>query len=103
MSIDKGFAWFVSYKRYEDEPISTNIVYARSSANIDHEFADCAWYSMRAARDYEVAEMRAKGIPERDVYACPRCGHALHESDIEGYTFVCYKCDENFYEFEVSL
>ena len=67
MSSEKGFAWFVSYKRYEDEPISTNIVYALSSANIDREFADCAWYSMRAARDYEIDEMRAKGMPIRQV------------------------------------
>lgn len=67
MGNDKGFAWFVSYRRNEDDPASTNVVYARSSANVDREFADCAWYSMRAARDYEIAEMRAKDMPIRQV------------------------------------
>ena len=67
MSMHKWCAWFVSYRRHEDSPTCTNVVYARSSANIDREFADCAWYSMRAARDYEIAEMMAKGMPMRQV------------------------------------
>ena len=66
--IDTGITdWLVSYKRDDDGPTSTNIVHARSSANIDREFAECAWYSMRAARLGEVEAARAKGMPERWV------------------------------------
>ena len=31
---------------------------------------------------------------------CPKCGAPLSPSDIEGYDYVCYDCDENFYGFE---
>ena len=31
---------------------------------------------------------------------CPKCGAPLSPSDIKGYEYVCYDCDENFYEFE---
>lgn len=34
------------------------------------------------------------------VNRCPRCGRKLSPSDVEGYSFVCYRCDENFYDFE---
>lgn len=33
---------------------------------------------------------------------CPRCGRQLKTSDVKGYPFVCEKCDENFYGFEVK-
>lgn len=32
---------------------------------------------------------------------CPKCGNLLHPSDVVGYEYVCYQCDENFYECEV--
>ena len=63
-----GSVWMVSYKRDEgDEFTSTNIVHARSTANIDREFGKYAWVSMRWARDWEIEEARAKGMPERWV------------------------------------
>lgn len=31
---------------------------------------------------------------------CPKCGRRLEPSDVDGYKFVCYDCDENFYGFE---
>ncbi len=59
-------AHFVSYRRHEDDRFtSTNIVHARSMANIDREFDDCAWYSIRWAPEAEVKAARAKGMPER--------------------------------------
>lgn len=33
--------------------------------------------------------------------ACPKCGHYMHTSDVEGYAFVCYECEENFYTTEI--
>ena len=57
--------WFVSYRRYEDGPCCTNLVHARCLANIDREFADCAWYMMGWAPRERVEEARAKGMPER--------------------------------------
>ena len=33
---------------------------------------------------------------------CPRCEEWLFCSDVEGYDYVCVKCDENFYECEVE-
>ena len=33
---------------------------------------------------------------------CPKCGERLRDSDVEGYTFVCFECDENFYRFETK-
>lgn len=33
---------------------------------------------------------------------CPRCGSILAPSDVEGYAYVCNKCDENFCHFEVD-
>ena len=32
---------------------------------------------------------------------CPKCGKQLYTSDIDGYSFVCKECDENFYTMEV--
>ena len=34
--------------------------------------------------------------------SCPKCRKPLYLSDIEGYSFVCKNCDENFYSMEVS-
>ena len=31
---------------------------------------------------------------------CPKCGRKLEPSDVDGYKFVCFNCDENFYGFE---
>lgn len=33
---------------------------------------------------------------------CPRCGKQLYTSDVDGYSFVCKECDENFYTMEVA-
>lgn len=38
----------------------------------------------------------------RKKVKCPRCGNALAPSDVEGYAFVCYECDENFYKIEIK-
>ena len=35
-----------------------------------------------------------------DMSYCPKCGRKLEPSDVEGYEFVCFNCDENFYSFE---
>lgn len=32
---------------------------------------------------------------------CPHCGKPLVKSDIEGYDYQCFYCDEDFYECEV--
>ena len=31
---------------------------------------------------------------------CPKCRNPVAPSDIEGYTWQCYDCDEDFYDFE---
>lgn len=36
-----------------------------------------------------------------DEIICPKCGKMLQPSDLEEYDFVCYDCDENFYNCEV--
>lgn len=36
-------------------------------------------------------------------YYCPICGRILIESEIEGYSFQCSYCDEDFTEFEVII
>ena len=33
---------------------------------------------------------------------CQKCGNQLYTSDINGYSFVCNKCNENFYTMEVK-
>lgn len=33
---------------------------------------------------------------------CRRCNNKLKPSDIDGYEYVCFECDENFYEFETK-
>lgn len=33
----------------------------------------------------------------RTGYLCPKCGKELSPSDIDGYDFQCYDCDEDFY------
>lgn len=32
---------------------------------------------------------------------CPHCGRPLLKSQIKGYSFQCFACDEDFYRFEV--
>lgn len=34
---------------------------------------------------------------------CFRCGHRLMKSEVEGYTYYCPECDEDFYEFEQNI
>lgn len=33
---------------------------------------------------------------------CFRCGSQLLESDLPDYTYLCFECDENMYEFEAK-
>lgn len=33
---------------------------------------------------------------------CPRCHGILYPSDIEGYAYQCFRCDEDFYTIEVG-
>ena len=65
--LNQSYTHLVSYRRDEDDPTSTNIVHATSMANIDREFADCAWYSIRWVPEAHAEECRAKGMPERWV------------------------------------
>lgn len=32
---------------------------------------------------------------------CPKCGRPVVKSEIEGYTYQCHGCEEDFYRFEV--
>lgn len=40
---------------------------------------------------------------KRKIYVCPKCGKALNFSDNPEYTFQCFDCDEDFYEFEAEV
>lgn len=31
---------------------------------------------------------------------CLRCGNRLYHSDVKGYPYVCYRCDENMFKVE---
>ena len=33
---------------------------------------------------------------------CRRCGSPVYESDISGYSYQCFQCDEDLYSFEVE-
>lgn len=67
MNLNPSYTHLVSYKRDEDDPVSTNIVHATSMSNIDRVFADCAWYQIRWVPEEHAKECRAKGMPERWV------------------------------------
>ena len=44
--------------------------------------------------------MKEIDVP-RDTFACCKnCGSSLVPSEVDGYTYSCTKCDEDFYEFE---
>lgn len=32
---------------------------------------------------------------------CPKCGRELTTSDLNGYSFLCEECDENFFTIEI--
>ena len=49
-------------------------------------------YDGRILVDKELSNIQKK---------CPRCGNLLHPSDVVGYEYVCYQCDENFYDCEL--
>ena len=36
------------------------------------------------------------------VKKCPKCGRNLYPSTVEGYTYQCFHCDEDFYAIEVA-
>ena len=40
---------------------------------------------------------------QRTNRVCRRCGNPVYQSDVEGYPYVCYHCDENMYEFETEV
>lgn len=37
-------------------------------------------------------------IPTRRI--CKRCGSRIYHSDVKGYPYVCFECDENMHSFE---
>lgn len=37
---------------------------------------------------------------KKPIGTCRFCGSPLYKSEIEGYTFQCFNCDEDFYYFE---
>ena len=39
---------------------------------------------------------------QRTNRVCSRCGNPVYVSDVVGYPYVCYHCDENMYEFETE-
>lgn len=39
----------------------------------------------------------------KKIYCCPICGRELIKSEIEGYSFQCLHCDEDFIESEVII
>lgn len=39
-------------------------------------------------------------VLRESVGTCIRCGDPLFPSDISGYAYQCFKCDEDFYAFE---
>lgn len=52
-------------------------------------------------REHEVTDEEMEDIVLREsVGTCIRCGDPLFPSDISGYAYQCFKCDEDFYAFE---
>lgn len=39
---------------------------------------------------------------KKKIALCPRCNRTLTRSDLPEYGFLCKRCDENFYRFEVK-
>jgi hypothetical protein len=39
---------------------------------------------------------------QRTNRVCFVCGNPVYKSDVEGYPYVCYHCDENMYSFETE-
>ena len=39
---------------------------------------------------------------QRTNRVCCRCGNPIYVSDVEGYPYVCYHCDENMFTFETE-
>lgn len=46
-------------------------------------------------------KLRLSGADPRTNAKCPKCGKILLMSDLPQYDYVCYECDENFYECEM--
>ena len=57
-------AYTVSYRR-NDEPLSTNLVWAESYGQVEREFEHCSWFAASVAPEWKVRECRDKGMPER--------------------------------------
>ena len=52
-------------------------------------------------REHSVTEDEMEDMVFRkSVGTCFRCGDPLFPSDISGYAYQCFKCDEDFYAFE---
>lgn len=48
-----------------------------------------------------ICKINAYTKPFRSNVKCPRCGDLLYRSDLPQYAYVCYDCDENFFDVEV--
>ena len=46
------------------------------------------------------AEIASFVFRESTGQSCKRCGAPLFVSDVKGYTYQCFDCDEDFYSFE---
>lgn len=40
------------------------------------------------------------GCEAPDMKKCPHCGRILYPSQVDGYTYQCFHCDEDFYSIE---
>lgn len=57
------------------------------------------YVKLQNKKDEISIKKRRKRITGR---SCRRCGGPVYISDIPGYRFQCFKCDEDFCDFEVK-
>lgn len=50
--------------------------------------------------DAELAVHRGEGEILVQIGECEKCGAPLFRSQVRGYAFQCFECDEDFYSFE---
>ncbi len=101
---DKGVANYTIYKRTMreagEDPMSMGVT---NLVDILKEMSGSLKKKPDAALLAEYRRLKVLLMKLRSGAKCPHCGGSLYFSDLEGYDYVCPRCDENFFGFEVEV
>ena len=85
-----------------EEDKANEIVAEQVSITLDPEELMALGFVKRADKEQITEAIHDLICRQMVRRVCRRCGNQVYKSDVEGYPYVCYHCDENMYTFETD-